>query len=66
MKGKKLTRIDGRLFDTPLDAALHLLWVVQRLSYYEPYREGKPTDGPRIREAICESRKLLKTLKFEP
>lgn len=57
---------DGRIFATPLEASLHLLWVIQRLSYYEPHREGQPADGPRIREVIRESRKLIDALGYEP
>lgn len=58
--------VDGREFATPLDGALHLLWLLQRLSYYEPWREGMPADGPRFREGIREARKLLRTLGYEP
>lgn len=58
--------VDGRDFATPLAAALHLLWLIQRLSYYEKWREGMPADGPRFREAIRESRTLLAILKYEP
>lgn len=57
---------DSREFTSPLDAALHLLWVLQRLSYYEPWRDGMPADGPRFREAIRESRKFLNALGYEP
>lgn len=57
---------DGREFHSPLDAALHLLWLLQRLSYSEPQREGMPADGPRFREGIREARKLLSTLGYEP
>lgn len=53
-------KIDGRYFENIEAAALHLLWLLQRLSCYEPHREGQPCDGPRFREAIIESRKLLK------
>jgi len=58
-------RVDGREFQSPLDAALHLLWLLQRLSYYEPEREGMPTDGPRFRECIIEARKLLDSLGYD-
>lgn len=58
--------VDGWEFDTPLDAALHLLWLLQRLSYYEKHREGQPCDGFRFREGIIASRKLLRRLKYEP
>lgn len=56
--------VDKREFPTALDAALHLLWLIQRLSYYEAHRAGQPTDGPRIREAILESRALLEKLGY--
>lgn len=56
--------VDGREFNSPLEAALHLLWLLQRLSYYEKYREGQPCDGFRFREGIIESRKLLRKLKY--
>lgn len=58
--------VDGRTFATPLEASLHLLWVIQRLSYYEPHREGQPADGPRIREVIRESRKLIDQIGYLP
>ena len=57
--------VDGFEFETPLDAALHLLWLLQRFSYYEKHREGQPCDGFRFREVIIASRKLLKTLKYK-
>ncbi len=57
---------DGREFAGPLDAALHLLWLIQRLCHYEPDCVGKPADGPRFREAIVESRKLLTKLNRTP
>lgn len=47
--------VDGRTFATPLEAAMHLLWLIQRLSYCEPHRDGMPADGPRLRETIRES-----------
>lgn len=59
-------RCDSREFPSPLDAALHLLWLLQRLSYYEPHREGMPADGPRFRQGIIEARKLLDSLGYEP
>jgi hypothetical protein len=58
-------KCDGRDFKSPLDAALHLLWLLQRLSFYESHREGQPADGPRFREGIIEARKLLDTLDYE-
>lgn len=58
--------VDGFEFNTPLDAALHLLWLLQRLSYYEKHREGQPCDGFRFREAIIASRKLLRELNYKP
>lgn len=58
--------VDGFEFNTPLDAALHLLWLLQRLSHYEKHREGQPCDGFRFREAIIASRKLLTDLDYEP
>jgi len=58
-------RCDGREFPSPLAAALHLLWLLQRLSFYEPHREGQPADGPRFREGIIEARKLLEALDYE-
>ena len=58
--------VDGWQFETPLDAALHLLWLLQRLSYYEKHREGQPCDGFRFREGIIATRKLLRKLKYEP
>lgn len=57
--------VDGFEFDTPLDAALHLLWLLQRLSYYEKHREGQPADGFRFRQGIIASRKLLKKLNYK-
>lgn len=45
---------------------MHLLWLLQRLSYYEPHREGQPADGPRFREGIREARKLLALVGYEP
>jgi hypothetical protein len=56
--------VDGLEFDRPLDAALHLLWLLQRLSYYEKYRAGQPCDGSRFREVIVASRQLLRKLKY--
>lgn len=58
--------VDGFEFETPLDAALHILWLLQRLSYYEKHREGQPCDGFRFREGIIASRKLLRKLKYKP
>jgi len=63
LRGAPVT-IDGRNFKTPLEASLHLLWLLQRLSYYEPHREGMPADGPRFRQGIIESRKLLSTIGY--
>ena len=57
--------VDGWEFDAPLDAALHLLWLMQRLSYYEKRREGQLCDGFRFREGIIASRKLLRKLKYK-
>lgn len=58
--------VDGFEFDAPLDAALHLLWLLQRLSFYEKHREGQPCDGFRFRQGIIASRKLLRKLKYKP
>ena len=58
--------VDGFEFETPLAAALHLLWLLQRLSFYEKHREGQPSDGFRFREGIIASRKLLRKLKYKP
>lgn len=58
--------VDGWEFDAPLDAALHLLWLMQRLSYYEEHREGQPCDGFRFRECVIAARKLLRKLKYKP
>jgi hypothetical protein len=58
--------IDGRDFESVEAASLHLLWLIQRLSHYDPEREGEPCDGPRLREAIIEARKLLKQAGREP
>lgn len=59
--------IDGRDFNTPLEASLHLLWLIQRLCQYKPKsRIGEPCDGFRFREGIVEARKLLKQLSYEP
>ena len=55
---------DGFEFETPLDAALHLLWLLQRLSCYEKHREGQPCDGFRFRQGIIASRKLLRKLQY--
>jgi hypothetical protein len=57
---------DGKEFATPLEASLHLLWLLQRLSYCEPHRNGMPCDGFRFREGIIEARKVLETLGYEP
>jgi len=57
--------VDGFEFESSLDAALHLLWLLQRLSYYEKHREGQPCDGFRFREGIIASRKLLRKLKYK-
>lgn len=57
--------IDGFIFDSPLEAALHLLWLLQRLSYYKKHREGQPCDGFRFREGIIASRILLRKIKFK-
>lgn len=59
-------KIDGREFANAEDAALNLLWLLQRLSHFEPHREGQPCDGPRFREAIIEARKLLLITGYEP
>lgn len=56
---------DGRAFPSSLDAALHLLWLLQRLSFYEPEREGMPCDGFRFRQGIIAARKLLESLNYE-
>jgi len=59
-------RIDGRDFATPLDASLHVLWLIQRLCHFKPKsRIGEPCDGFRFREGIVEARKLLKHLGCE-
>ena len=58
--------VDGREFKTPLDASLHLLWLLQRLSHYEKGREGEPCDGFRFREGIIAARKLLRELRYNP
>lgn len=65
VKAEGAVQCDGRTFKSPLDAALHLLWLLQRLSFYEPEREGMPCDGFRFREGIKEARKLLATLDYE-
>lgn len=65
-KLKKPLVVDGFVFKSPLDAALHLLWLLQRLSYYEKHREGQPCDGFRFREGIIASRKLLRKLRYKP
>lgn len=57
--------VDGFEFKEPLDAALHLLWLLQRLSYYEKHREGQPCDGFRFRQGIIASRKLLRKLRYK-
>lgn len=59
-------KVDEREFDTPLEAACHVLWLLQRLSYYEPHRAGQPADGPRFREGILAARDLLDQLGYEP
>ena len=58
--------VDGREFDSRLDAALHVLWLLQRLSYFEPSRAGQPCDGPRFREGILAARDLLNQVGYEP
>lgn len=67
MSGKRIKPlvVDGFEFKQPLDAALHLLWLLQRLSYYDKWREGQPADGFRFREGIIASRQLLRTLKYK-
>ena len=56
-------KIDGREFETPLAASLHLLWLIQRFCEYKPKVDiGKPCDGFRFRQAIVETRKLLTML----
>ena len=58
--------IDNRDFDTPLDASLHVLWLIQRFCHYKPKsRIGEPCDGFRFREGIVAARKLLKELDYE-
>ena len=57
---------DGFEFPTHAEAALHLLWVLQRLSYYEKFRAGQPADGFRFRQVIVTARQLLKELNYEP
>lgn len=57
--------VDGWEFDTALDAALHIVWLLQRLSYYEKWREGQPADGFRFRQGIIAGRKLLKKLNYK-
>lgn len=53
--------IDGFEFDTPLDAACHVLWLLQRLSH----EDGRPSDGFRFREGILAGRTLLKKIKYK-
>jgi len=62
---RKECECDGRTFESTLDAALHLLWLLQRLSFFEPEREGQPCDGFRFRQGIIEARKLLNSLDYE-
>ena len=57
--------VDGFEFDTPLDAALHIIWLLQRLSEYKKECEGQPCDGFRFRQGIIAGRKLLEKLKYE-
>lgn len=61
----KPVECDGRTFNSPTEAALHLLWLLQRLSFYEPHREGQPCDGGRFRRGIIEARKLLAAVDYE-
>jgi hypothetical protein len=63
--GERVVQCDQRTFPTAQDAALHLLWVIQRLSFYEKEREGQPCDGFRIRQCIIEARKLLDSIGYE-
>jgi hypothetical protein len=58
--------VDGWEFEAPLDAALHLLWLLQRLSYSEKHRAGQPCDGFRFRQGILAARELLRQLEYEP
>lgn len=52
-------KIDGRFFNTPLDAAMHVIRLLDLLSD----AEGSPADGPRFREGILAGRDLIKQLK---
>jgi hypothetical protein len=57
---------DGREFPSKLEAVLHCLWLIQRLCYFESHREGAPADGPRFREIVIESRRLLDNIGYHP
>lgn len=57
--------VDGWEFDTALDAALHIVWLLQRLSYCEKWRAGQPADGFRFRQGVIAGRKLLKKLNYK-
>ncbi len=64
-EARPMVKIDGRTFPDVEQAALHLLWLLQRLSHAEPHRNGQPCDGPRFREAILEARTLLKVADYK-
>lgn len=51
---------DGRQFATSEAAALHCLWLIQRLCY----EDGRPADGFRFREGILAARKLLNEVNY--
>lgn len=63
--GREAVSVDGREFPSQLEAAKHLLWLIQRFCFYEPEREGAPADGPRFREAIKETRKFLNKTGYD-
>jgi len=54
--------VDGRKFDTQLDAAIHLLSVWDILSY----PDGSPADGPRFRQVALANYEFLKEFKEKP
>lgn len=52
-------RIDGRYFETPIDAAIHVITLLSLLSE----EDGTPANGPRFRDGILAGRDLIKQLK---
>lgn len=63
---RKQIECDGRKFTSPIDAMIHVLWLIQRLCEFKPKEQiGKPCDGFRFRECIVAARKLLTELGID-